>query len=214
MWNSYLREFTAEAWLLGCAVLVLLALTLTLVMRFSPGDDPVAVGDAIMVVVAALCQTGTTINFSAYSSRILVIALFLTCVLVYTFYTSFLISALTVNKIVLPFRTLQEMYAKQSYTFGFNGGGSLEGYFKSSTFPLYGKIWHEMVVPNPTSLQTSMDGLDQVLSRRHTFMINEVYFLSKYFHCGFYVLPGEYFRAPKTWPIQKDSPLFPVFNYQ
>lgn len=74
---------------------------------------------------------GTTINFSSYSSRILVIALFLTCVLVYTFYTSFLISALTVNKIMLPFRSLQEMYAKQSYTFGFNGGGSLEDYFKA-----------------------------------------------------------------------------------
>ncbi|XP_070000322.1 glutamate receptor-like [Penaeus vannamei] len=131
MWNSYLREFTPEAWLLGCAVLVVLALSLTLAMRLSPGDDPVALGDAVMVVVAALCQTGTTMNFNSYSSRIVTIALFLTCVLVYTFYTSFLISALTVNKIMLPFRTLQEMYAKQSYTFGFNGGGSLEGYFKT-----------------------------------------------------------------------------------
>nr|XP_027239133.1 uncharacterized protein LOC113830128 [Penaeus vannamei] len=70
-----------------------------------------------------------------------------------------------------------------------------------------------MVLPNPHSLQQARTGLQQVLEGRHAFMTNKVFFLSKYFHCGFYILPGDYFLVAKTWPMRRGSPLFPVFNH-
>ncbi|XP_042891232.1 glutamate receptor ionotropic, kainate 4-like [Penaeus japonicus] len=213
MWNSYLREFTPESWFAGCAMLAVCTVTLIFIGRFSPYETTMPVGDMILVSIASLSQTGTVAVFNSFSSRILFISLYLMCILVYTFYTSFLISALTVTKLSLPFKDLQEMYEKKTYTFGFNGGGSLENYFKISNIQINKNIWNEMILPNPNSLQTTQAGVDQVLERRHAFMINKVYFLSDYFHCGFYILPGDYFRVAKSWPMQRDSPLFPIFNH-
>lgn len=75
-------------------------------------------------------------------------------------------------------------------------------------------IWNEMIVPNPHSLQKMEDGLKQVLEGRHAYMGNKIFFLSTLYHCGFYILPGDYFLVAKTWPMRRGSPLFPVFNHQ
>ncbi|XP_070000168.1 glutamate receptor isoform X2 [Penaeus vannamei] len=212
-WNSYLREFQPSSWLVLCAVLAALTVVLTFLGRLSPDETAMSAGDAVLVTIAALCQLGTDAVFSSISSRILFITLYLTCVLVYMFYTSFLISALTVNKVSLPFRDLQGMFEKKTHTFGFHGGGSLEDYFRTSSIQVNKNIWTEMVLPNPHSLQQARNGLQQVLEGRHAFMTNKVFFLSKYFHCGFYILPGDYFLVAKTWPMRRGSPLFPVFNH-
>ncbi|ROT63987.1 hypothetical protein C7M84_018121 [Penaeus vannamei] len=212
-WNSYLREFQPSSWLVLCAVLAALTVVLTFLGRLSPDETAMSAGDAVLVTIAALSQTGTDAVFSSISSRILFITLYLTCVLVYMFYTSFLISALTVNKVSLPFRDLQGMFEKKTHTFGFHGGGSLEDFFKMSHIQRNRDIWNEMIVPNPHSLQKMEDGLKQVLEGRHAYMGNKIFFLSTLYHCGFYILPGDYFLVAKTWPMRRGSPLFPVFNH-
>ncbi|XP_047484958.1 glutamate receptor U1-like [Penaeus chinensis] len=213
MWDNYLREFTPSAWAAVGGFLLVTSLCLVGVTRFSPEETPISLSDAALVVLASVCYTGTSFAFFSKSNRILILTIFLTSVLVYNFYTTFLISTLTVNKLILPFENLQELYERRTYSFGFSGGGALDNFFKLSPQPLYRSIWDELILPRPENLKPSWLGLQQVLEERHAYLINELFFRSKYFHCGFVILPGQYFRVPKSWAMRRNSPLFPVLNY-
>lgn len=79
--------------------------------------------------------SGTSFAFFSKSNRILILTIFLTSVLVYNFYTTFLISTLTVNKLTLPFENLQELYERRTFSFGFSGGGALDNFFKACFSP-------------------------------------------------------------------------------
>ncbi|XP_042869522.1 glutamate receptor ionotropic, kainate 5-like [Penaeus japonicus] len=213
MWDNYLREFTPSSWAVVGAFLLVTSLCLVGVTRLSPRETPLSLSDAALVVVASICYTGTSLAFYSKSNRILILTIFLTSLLVYNFYTTFLISTLTVKKLTLPFENLEELYGRRTYSFGFSGGGALDNFFKLSSQPLYRSIWDEMILPHPENLKPSWLGLQQVLEERHAYLINELFFRSKYFHCGFVILPGQYFRVPKSWAIRRNSPLFPVLDY-
>ncbi|XP_042891229.1 glutamate receptor U1-like [Penaeus japonicus] len=169
-WKNYLREFTPASWIAVCVLLVLLTLSLVVVMKYAPRETTITLNDAVMVVSALIAQMGPAMKFDSLASRMLFMTIFLACFLVYNFYSSFLVSALTVRKTSLPFNDLSELYEKKSYTFGFSGGGSLEDFFKTSTQPFYRAVWEEMIVKNPASLTS---GLDLVQTTRHAYMVNE-----------------------------------------
>ncbi|ROT78872.1 hypothetical protein C7M84_002404 [Penaeus vannamei] len=57
-WNSYLREFQPSSWLVLCAVLAALTVVLTFLGRLSPDETAMSAGDAVLVTIAALSQTG------------------------------------------------------------------------------------------------------------------------------------------------------------
>ncbi|XP_042222291.1 glutamate receptor 1-like [Homarus americanus] len=159
------------------------------------------------------CMSGTNLQFFRLPGRMAFITILLTSVLLYNYYTSFLVSALTINKITLPFTDFQSMLKAGTHTFSFNGGGSLENYFRYANNPVWQRVWRDMILTNPKSL-TTVDGLAQVLEGSHAFLINEVYFYTKYYHCGFIALPGVHFPVQKSWPMRKNSPLFPLFDHQ
>nr|XP_027225335.1 glutamate receptor 1-like [Penaeus vannamei] len=167
MWDNYLREFTPSAWAAVGVVLLVTSLCLVGVTRFSPRETPISLSDAFLVVLASFCTTGTSFAFFSKSNRILILTIFLTSLLVYNFYTTFLVSTLTVNRLTLPFESLQELYERRTYSFGFSDGGALDNFFKLSSQPLYRSIWDELILPRPENLKPSWLGLQQVLEERH-----------------------------------------------
>lgn len=71
-------------------------------------------------------MTGFHYNFVSTSTRILVISLFVTTIIVYTYYTSFLVATFAVIKIKMPFTDLQGVYTKRNdYHLGILGDSSL-----------------------------------------------------------------------------------------
>lgn len=81
-------------------------------------------------MIMQLFITGTSMNLTSTSARIAFMVIYLNTMLLYAFYTSFIISNLTVQSYSRPFNTMQEMYDDGRYVLGFVKGYSVEGTFK------------------------------------------------------------------------------------
>ncbi|XP_042883137.1 glutamate receptor 2-like [Penaeus japonicus] len=74
---------------------------------------------------------GSPLQLTSSSARIAFVTIYLNTMLLYAFYTCFIISHLAVTAYSQPFSTLQELYEKRDdYDFGFVKGISLEASFK------------------------------------------------------------------------------------
>ncbi|KAG7168981.1 Glutamate receptor 1-like 6 [Homarus americanus] len=172
-WDRYLKVFSPLAWMMVMVFMVVATFTLLLVKYCESQDLPITVSDIILSVIASVCYMGTNLQFFRLPGRMAFITILLTSVLLYNYYTSFLVSALTINKITLPFTDFQSMLKAGTHTFSFNGGGSLENYFRYANNPVWQRVWRDMILTNPKSL-TTVDGLAQVLEGSHAFLINEI----------------------------------------
>ena len=75
--------------------------------------------------------TGFPKKFASLSSRIIIMTLFITTIIIYTYYSSFLIAALTVVKIKMPFYDIQGLFMnRKDYRLGLLGDSSLLDLFR------------------------------------------------------------------------------------
>ncbi|CAL4128814.1 unnamed protein product [Meganyctiphanes norvegica] len=145
----------------------------------------------------------------SYSSRIIVISTFASSMLLYNYYTSNLISTLTVNRLVAPFTDLHGIHAEGSYTMSILKGTAIEDYFKRSTEPLQKALWQDTIL----SVSSDEEGMNLVLSSKNGHLVSQQYFANNYQTCSYMVLPGEYFRTQMSWALPINSQVFPIFNH-
>ncbi|XP_042855440.1 probable glutamate receptor [Penaeus japonicus] len=210
MWTNYVREFTADAWTVAVASLLLSAFCLALVGCLSPCEKPFSPGDAAMTTLASFCNSGYVLDLRSGSGRLAFASLYALTILLYAHYSSFLFSSLTVQKATPPFRDLAEMHAKGTHTLGLESGGALEDYLKYSKDETIRAVWRDLVRHQDLSVSQSF-GL--VTSGSHAFMLSRAQYFSKYQSCELKMLPLAYFSTQSSWPMPKNSSLLPVFRY-
>ncbi|XP_066985852.1 glutamate receptor 3-like [Macrobrachium rosenbergii] len=183
--------------------------------RHSPYQEEKPLSEVIWLIVTAFCNAGEAVSRESTSSRFLLLALYLTTMILHAYYSSFLISSLTVDMNYLPFTDLRTMYEARTHSFGIVGGTGMEDEFKLSPVLLYRSIWDEIVLADPRNLSPSIEDLIKRLCiDQHAVTIGRTYLVSRPLPCKVISLPGYYFASQRSMPVQKDSPLMGVFQFQ
>ncbi|XP_047490124.1 probable glutamate receptor [Penaeus chinensis] len=215
-WTSFTREFQWQVWLVVGFTLLVSSFVFYATGKSPFEGETVSLGDAFLLVFGSLCAQSTSLQLSSSSSRIAFVTIYLNTMLLYAFYTCFIISHLAVTAYSHPFNTLQELYEKRDeYDFGFVKGISVEGSFKLAPDGLYKDVWRDMVEPKYGSLVRSDDeGIRRVLAGRYVHLMYGKKFQFKYAHdCDLMILPMKYMTIATTFAVQKGSPLRRIFTY-
>ncbi|XP_071521433.1 glutamate receptor ionotropic, kainate 2-like [Panulirus ornatus] len=138
--------------------------------------------------------------------------------LLYAFYTCFIISHLAIKPCGRPFDTMQEMIDQQGhkYRLGFVKGISVEESFKLASSGLYQDVWKQLVEPHYNSLvRTDEQGINRALQDpRYVHFMAENKFLFQYAHnCDLVKIPHRYMEIASTFAVPKGSPLRRIFTY-
>ncbi|CAL4177468.1 unnamed protein product, partial [Meganyctiphanes norvegica] len=107
-WTSYTGVMEPLAWAATITCMIIMMVLLYFMPKFAPMEDSVDFGEAFLTTIGALAIQGSSLEVKSVSVRILFLVIFLILLLIFTQYTAFLISTLTVNKEVLPFKNLLE----------------------------------------------------------------------------------------------------------
>ncbi|XP_068230464.1 probable glutamate receptor isoform X2 [Palaemon carinicauda] len=213
--NSYTKEFTWPVWLLVMLFGLILCLSLLFGLRQSPYHEEKHLSEIIWLTVAAFCNTGVAVSTVSVSSRMLLLVLYMTVMMLHAYYNSFLISSLTVETDSLPFTTMEGMYKAGTHSFGIFRGTSIEDIFKFSPIPLHKHIWNEMVMANPENLIPSLKpAKTRLCTKNHVILVSDNILWTEDWPCKVRSLPGTYFSTQKSLPLQKNSPLLPAFRFQ
>ncbi|XP_064105047.1 probable glutamate receptor [Macrobrachium nipponense] len=150
--NSYTREFTWPVWLLVVLFGIIMSICLLFVFKHSPNQEEKPLSEVIWLIVAAFCNAGETVSTVSTSSRVILLVLYLTTMILHASYSSFLISSLTVDMNNLPFTDLRTMYEARTHSFGFTGGAGVEDEFKFHYAPNPSALIPSLLTPPVTSL--------------------------------------------------------------
>ncbi|XP_042883139.1 probable glutamate receptor [Penaeus japonicus] len=215
-WTSFTREFQWQVWLVVGVTLLVSSFVFYATGKSPFEGETISMGDAFLLVFGSLCAQSTSLQLTSSSARIAFVTIYLNTMLLYAFYTCFIISHLAVTAYSQPFSTLQELYEKRDdYDFGFVKGISVEGSFKLAPDGLYRDVWRDMVEPKYDSLVRSDDeGIRRVLTGRYVHFMYGKKFLFKYAHdCDLMMLPMKYMTIATTFAVQRGSPLRRIITY-
>ncbi|XP_037803575.1 uncharacterized protein LOC119597997 [Penaeus monodon] len=129
-----------------------------------------------------------------------------------SYYTSNLVSALTIGPPLPPFTDLRDSTSSpRSLSESSKGLGIRTISRFDSKNPLHQSVWHRMREED-LSL-TAQDGMDRVYNENYAFMLWGIYFRVNYAQdCRVFTLPTGYFPTYTSFALTKGSPLVPVFN--
>ncbi|XP_068247506.1 glutamate receptor ionotropic, kainate 2-like [Palaemon carinicauda] len=132
-----------------------------------------------------------------------------------TFYTSVLISSLTIPLINPPFKDIAGLLEVKSYDMGLQKGNSEVERFRTSKDPIIEQVWSKIVMRNPNNLvQTAEEGIRKVLEEKFAFFVESgYYFYHNKNNCSLIPVGGTVFRYGAGIAVQKGSPLRLILNY-
>ncbi|XP_063600691.1 probable glutamate receptor [Penaeus indicus] len=213
MWSVYTKQFEPGVWATMVVVVAAAVACLRLASRPSRRQQKASLSDTAFTIVGFVFGQGSPIIFRGAAERTVVLTVLLLQVASLAFYTSNLVSALTVGPSLPPYKDLQDIDNEESLTFGFLKGSSNANDFRDSKTPLYQKLWQETKDEDLVTSYT--EGMERVFSERYALMIWEVFYSLNYGQdCRAFVLPVSYFPIYTSFGLSKDSPLVPIMNKQ
>ncbi|XP_045620274.2 probable glutamate receptor [Procambarus clarkii] len=216
-WKSFTAELLPDAWLGTIAFVVFVPPCLALCAYFSPFEtEVVTLKDAYIVTIGALAIQGSWLEVQSTSSRIVFTTIFFATLLVYAYYTSALVSILTVASTNTGFSSLQSLLQDGTFQFGFATGTFLEEEFKNAKQLLFKEVWQRLVAPDPSNLVHShQEGIRKVIKESYVYMMEENGFHSLLEEqCEVVLAEGLYFSTQTGLALDFDSPLKRVFDAQ
>ncbi|XP_041979925.1 glutamate receptor ionotropic, kainate 3-like [Aricia agestis] len=156
---SFMAVFSQEVWYYMLFVQLGLGVVMIFVGRISHKEwqNPVpcveqpeeltnqfSFANSIWLIIGSVMQQGSEIAPIALAPRIITsVWWFFTMVMVAS-YVGTLVAFLTVEKNVLPFQTVEELYEHKGIAFGTKKKGTTINFFKESTNPIYKKMYEKM----------------------------------------------------------------------
>ena len=163
---------------------------------------------SILTVFGALLQQGNCWMPVAQSGRIMVGAFWFFAVVVVATYTGNLIAFLAVNKVRLPFDTLESMVKQTSVKYGPASGVALVNLFRDATFDPYKTVAENMLLA--PSYGTA---LDWVKSGNYAFIAEKSWFNAiSADDCNIAMAKGEFYPTNYAWAFQTGAPYLKLFS--
>ncbi|XP_042893583.1 glutamate receptor-like [Penaeus japonicus] len=211
MWTVYTKQFQGGVWATVIVISSVLTLSLHLVSRRSAQEHSTSFADSAFAIIGTLFGQGTTLRFQSTAGRTVVLTALLLQLVTLTFYTSNLVSALTVGPPLPPYEDLQTVYSESSLKLAFLRGGMQLEYFKNSDTAFYQRMWRS--VADDDLVGSEEEGVARARRGGYAYLAWEIFFRLRYGDdCRLIELPASYFPDYASFAVTKNSPLVPVMN--
>lgn len=184
---SFLNPLAIEIWVYVIAAYLVVSLMMYVLARFSPyewynphpcnPDNGVlenifTLSNAFWFAVGTLMQQGSDINPRAVSTRIVGGMWWFFTLIIISSYTANLAAFLTVERMVSPIESAEDLAKQTKITYGTIYGGSTMTFFQESKLPTYQRMWSFMAQHKPSVfVTTSQEGIERTLRGDYAFLM-------------------------------------------
>lgn len=183
---SFMSPLDFDIWLYVLAAYILVSITMFIVSRFSPYEwhnphpcvadsdiveNQFSLADSFWFTIVTLMHQGCDLNPKAISTRIIgAIWWFFTLILVSS-YTANLAAFLTVERMITPIESVEDLAAQSKISYGTLESGSTMTFFRDSRIETYKKMWRFMENKPNVFVSSYEEGVRRVLEGNYAFLM-------------------------------------------
>ncbi|CAF0837193.1 unnamed protein product [Adineta ricciae] len=183
---SFLSPLSLEIWIYTFAAVFTVSFILLLIARCSPDEwrnpypcdteydvleNRFTVSNTLWFAIGTLMQQGSDVSPSAISTRLVSgIWWFFTLILISS-YTANLAAFLTVEKLVNPIESAEDLSKQNKIKYGVVENGSTEQFFRESSIPTYQAMWKQMKSNPDVFVRKNKFGVDRVKAESYAFLM-------------------------------------------
>lgn len=204
---SFMSPLAVEVWIYLLTAFLGVTLFLFVIARFSPYEwvnphpcvrDPdelennFTMKNTLWFTIGCLMQQGCDIMPRALSTRVLAASWWFFILILVSSYTANLAAFLTVERMVNPIESAEDLAKQTKIHYGTVKSGSTEAFFKNSNFSTYSRMWSFMESTRPSVfVETSAKGVERVKKGDYAFLMESTsieYLLER--ECDLYQVGG------------------------
>ncbi|XP_023708697.1 glutamate receptor ionotropic, delta-2 isoform X2 [Cryptotermes secundus] len=220
-WDDFLKPFSTGLWLMvGISVLVLsfmLSAFHNLGRHYgnAEADDPSRYGlyDSLCCVFSIFCQQGQDFTPKSISCRLVFLTAYLTAVILLSAYSAALISFLTKQSVVMPFRDLQGLLKDGTYRLGIMPDSAEYEMFENSASGYMHELFTKLIQHESSLLNTAEEGIKQVCLDKYAFVTTLHLITWHPVPCDVMALPDESFPVSMAIALSKNNPYKRIIDY-
>lgn len=192
---SFMSPLDIDIWLYVLAAYILVSVTMFIVARFSPNEwrlthpcaaamdlgtnsnldgkleNQFSMANSFWFTIVTLMHQGCDLNPKAASTRIIgAIWWFFTLILVSS-YTANLAAFLTVERMITPIQSVEDLAAQSRIQYGTLESGSTMTFFRDSQIETYQKMWRFMENRPMVFVKTYDEGVERVIEGNYAFLM-------------------------------------------
>ncbi|XP_064081833.1 glutamate receptor ionotropic, kainate 2-like isoform X1 [Macrobrachium nipponense] len=184
---SFMNPLAVEIWLYVLAAYLLVSFTMFVMARFSPyewnnphpcNDDSDIVenqftlSNSFWFITGTLLRQGSGLNPKAASTRIVGGIWWFFTLIIISSYTANLAAFLTVERMITPIESAEDLAEQNEIEYGTLEGGSTMAFFRDSKIETYQKMWRYMESKRPSVfVPTIEEGVQRVLRGNYAFLM-------------------------------------------
>ncbi|XP_022701514.1 glutamate receptor ionotropic, kainate 2-like [Varroa jacobsoni] len=184
---SFLDPLSLEVWIYMMTAFLGVSLFLFVLARFSPYewvnphpcegnpeelDNQFTIWNTLWFTIGCLMQQGCDVTPRALSTRVAAGMWWFFTLIMVSSYTANLAAFLTVERLVSPIESVEDLAKQTTIQYGCLRSGSTQSFFKDSQFPTYAKMWHVMQSQRPTVFaESNQKGIDRVLRGKYAYLM-------------------------------------------
>ncbi|XP_056633758.1 glutamate receptor ionotropic, kainate 2 isoform X2 [Diorhabda sublineata] len=135
-------------------------------------ENGFTLGNSFWFAIGSLMQQGSDLNPKATSTRIVGGIWWFFTLIIISSYTANLAAFLTVERMITPIESAQDLAEQTEIAYGTLEGGSTMTFFRDSKIGIYQKMWRFMESRNPPAFVKSYeDGVKRVLEGDYAFLM-------------------------------------------
>ncbi|XP_037083604.1 glutamate receptor ionotropic, kainate 2-like isoform X3 [Pollicipes pollicipes] len=183
---SFMNPLAVHIWLYVLAAYLLVSLTMFVVARVSPyewqnphpctAEDDVmenqfSISNSFWFTIGTLMQQGSDLNPKAISTRIVGGIWWFFTLIIISSYTANLAAFLTVERMITPIESAEDLADQSDISYGTLEGGSTLTFFRDSKIDTYKKMWRFMENKKPSVFtKTIEEGISRVLQGNYAYL--------------------------------------------
>ncbi|XP_071549118.1 glutamate receptor ionotropic, kainate 2-like isoform X2 [Panulirus ornatus] len=184
---SFMNPLAVEIWLYILLAYIIVSTTIYIVARFSPYEwhnpspchnnreimeNDFTLGNSFWFTIGTLMQQGSDLNPKAASTRIVGGIWWFFTLIIISSYTANLAAFLTVERMITPIESAEDLAEQNEIEYGTLEGGSTMAFFRDSKIETYQKMWRYMESKRPSVfVPTIDDGVKRVLEGNYAFLM-------------------------------------------
>ncbi|XP_066250677.1 glutamate receptor ionotropic, kainate 2 [Euwallacea similis] len=184
---SFMNPLAVEIWIYVLAAYLLVSFTLFVMARFSPYEwnnphpchqdsdvveNQFSVSNSFWFITGTFLRQGSGLNPKATSTRIVGGIWWFFTLIIISSYTANLAAFLTVERMITPIESAQDLAEQTDISYGTLEGGSTMTFFRDSKIGIYQKMWRFMESRKPPVFVKSYEeGIHRVLQGNYAFLM-------------------------------------------
>lgn len=184
---SFMSPLAIEVWIYLLTAFLGVTLFLFVIARFSPYEwinphpcvrepeeleNSFTMKNTLWFTIGCLMQQGCDIMPRALSTRVLAASWWFFILILVSSYTANLAAFLTVERMVNPIESAEDLAKQTKIKYGTVKSGSTEAFFKNSNHPTYARMWSFMESDRPSVfVDSNSKGVDRVKKGDYAFLM-------------------------------------------